>query len=99
LHLKDAVSRNLGHNKSLIFIVISKQTARFCTKRTITPTRKSNRLTWVRQRFPFRDRRDALLAIGERLEHAMCIRARRQPEMIFERLACDYTCGTMHPAG
>jgi putative ATP-dependent endonuclease of OLD family len=37
LHLKDAVSRNLGHNKSLIFIVISKQTARFCTKRTITP--------------------------------------------------------------
>jgi hypothetical protein len=53
----------------------------------------------VRQRFPFRDRRDALLAISERLEHATCICSRRQSEMIFERLACDYASGTTHPAG
>jgi hypothetical protein len=63
------------------------------TFRSEIAARKSNRLTWVRQRFPFRDRRDALLAISERLEHATCIRSRRQPEMIFERLACDDTFG------
>ena len=35
--VEDAISRNRSAFKLLIFRVISKQTARFCTKRTITP--------------------------------------------------------------
>ena len=60
---------------------------------------ESHRMAGPSTHFSFRDCKNTLSTIRERLEHATCIGSRRQPEMDFKCLACDCAPDGANPIG